>query len=150
MQTGGANNEPPPDQGNRKVMGESEHLQTDSSGRNTADSLGMSDLQRSSVDQQSELEQNNKLKSLTDAFDTELEDLRRWERKERRLDEAFDKALERMKILEDRQALVEKQQHDFTISSRANFKSEQPDGADSSIAQTATDNLLKQVAESLV
>ena len=97
-------------------MGDSELLQTDSSSRKPAESLSMSDLQGISLDEQSELEQGNNLKLSTDTFDTDLEDLRRWERKERRLDEAFDKALERMKILEDRQTLVEKQQHDFTIS----------------------------------
>ena len=56
--------------------------------------------------------------------DTELEDLRRWERKERRLDEAFDRALERLKIIEDRQAAVEKQQLQQPLEKTQIVKSE--------------------------
>ena len=115
MQTQELNDEQSPDSVHSRVMGRSNSVQTDWSSSKPADSLSMPDLQEISLNEQSVLEQGNNLKPSTDTFDSELEDLRKWEEKERRLDEAFDKALERMKTLEDRQTLVEKQQHDFTV-----------------------------------
>ena len=77
MQTDDANDEQSPDQGNRKVMGESEHLQTDASGRNTANRLGMSDLQRNSEDPQ--LQQELEHLSLTEEFEKGDLNSDRWE-----------------------------------------------------------------------
>ena len=76
MQTQESNDEQSPNSVHFRVMGKSNSVQTDSSSSKPANSLGISDLQGISLDEQSVLEQGNNVKPSTDTSDSELEDLR--------------------------------------------------------------------------
>ena len=146
MQTDKVKNEPSSDKGNRKVMGETELLQTDSSSRKPAESLSMTDLQVDGVDQQ--LLQEMKHPSLAEEFEKEDVNSDRWESMLNAVQQGLDRLSSSLAPAITRIEKLEEQQNAFDNSPRQNtfFQSERRDETVSSTAQTATDNSLKQVA----
>jgi len=134
MQTDKAKNEPSSDKGNRKVMGETELLQADSSSRKPAESLSMTDLQVSSVDQQ--LQKELKHLSLTEEFEKEDVNSDRWESMLHAVHQSLDRLTSSLAPAITRIEQLEEQQNAFSNRSRANtfFQSDQ----DGTISATTT------------